>query len=67
MTEQWNEYRTVKTIHGPTPNGGVKSEMHFLDDDHMAVRQEEASQVIIVEYDQDGSVIQRTYGKVGDS
>ncbi len=53
---------TSKTKDGPTPNGGVKSRIIYLDDAGNTVDEAVATQATIIEYDAAGEVIQRTYG-----
>jgi hypothetical protein len=50
-------------VTGPTPNGGVASEIFYRDKDGEGCGPEEAATCEIVEYDADGHVIFRTYGR----
>jgi hypothetical protein len=50
---------------GPTPAGGVRSEIIYLDENDELVDKEVAKRVEIIEYDRDDKVIRRTYGEVG--
>lgn len=47
---------------GPTPSGGVASEIYYLNDAGKSVDKSEATRAEIVEFDADGEVINRTYG-----
>lgn len=51
-----------KSADGPTPNGGVRSTMFFLDDDGREAAEELATRAVIVEYDEAGNPVHRTYG-----
>lgn len=53
---------TSKTLNGPTPNGGVRAEAIFLNDDHENVDEKEATATEIIEYNEQGDIIFRTYG-----
>lgn len=50
---------------GPTPNGGVASEVLFSDADGNLVEQEQATHAEVIEYDASGEVIKRTYATIG--
>ena len=52
-------------IYGKTPSGGDYSEAFYLDKDHNLVAQEDATEIIINECLEDGTVISTTYGKTG--
>lgn len=56
----------VETVEGPTPNGGVRAEVHYLDAANEPVDKEEAVACEVVEFDAEGQVIQRTYASLGD-
>jgi hypothetical protein len=53
-----------ETSDGPTPNGGVSSEIIYSDDNGNPVEKAQATQAEIREYDAQGKVINRTYGKI---
>jgi hypothetical protein len=53
---------TEESRPGPTPNGGAKSTMFYLDDAGEPAEREVATQAVIVEYDAQGAPIHRTYG-----
>jgi uncharacterized protein RhaS with RHS repeats len=50
---------------GPTPNGGVASEVLFSDADGNLVDKEQAAHAEVIEYDASGEVIKRTYATIG--
>lgn len=50
-----------KTINEPTPNGGVKSTLFYLDADGNETTEAAAVRLLIVEYDAAGVAIHRTY------
>lgn len=50
-------------VKGKTPNGGAYSEAFYLDDDHNIVDPDNATQIIINECREDGTVINTTYAK----
>ena len=54
---------TKREVDGPTPNGGVRSAAYFMDDDHQAADEEVATMMEIVEFDAEGKVVGRTYGR----
>lgn len=47
-----------------TPSGGDYSEIHYLNDAHDEVEPEEATQFIIRECLEDGTLIKTTYGRL---
>ena len=56
---------TKKEAPGPTPNGGVKSEIYYLDrQTREAVDESVATAAEIVELDAKGNIIHRTYGEI---
>jgi len=55
---------SVERAEGPTPNGGAYSVAIFLDDLRRPVPKEEATAVEIQEFDEDGTMIFRTYGEL---
>ena len=55
---------TSRKSDNPTPNGGVRSEVLFQDDDGNAVDEAEATHAEVLEYDAQGNVIQRTYARL---
>ena len=52
---------TSERQEGKTPNGGVASEAFFMDDEDRPCEKEDATQMKIVEYNEQGSEIHRTY------
>ncbi|HYH66844.1 MAG TPA: hypothetical protein VD866_19275 [Urbifossiella sp.] len=50
-----------KTLDEPTPNGGVKSTLFYLDAAGNETTEAAAVQLLIVEYDAAGKAIHRTY------
>ncbi len=56
---------TSETIEGRTPAGGVKSTAFYQDDAEQPAEKDTATRVLIVEYDESGESIQRTYGTIG--
>ena len=52
-------------INEKTPSGGDYSEAFYLDKDHNLVEPENATDIIINECMEDGTVISTTYGKTG--
>jgi len=51
-------------VDGKTPSGGDYSEMHYLNDAHDEVEPEAATQFIIRECLEDGTLIKATYGRL---
>lgn len=49
---------------GPTPNGGVRSTLFYLDSDGREADAKTATKLVIVEYDAAGAAIHRTYADV---
>ena len=56
---------TEERFEGPTPNGGVVSIAYYLDDDRQLVPKSQATNVEIVEEDDTGDIVFRTYGTLG--
>ncbi len=56
---------TQECHEGPTPAGGAYSIGTFLDDDHRPVPRDEATQLSITEYTEDGEQLQSTIGVLG--
>ena len=54
--------REVRNHH--TPSGGVRSEILYRDDDGNPAPKIEATRAEIIEYDEDGKVLRRTYGRI---
>jgi hypothetical protein len=52
---------TEESRQGPTPAGGVRSTIYYLDDQRRPADKEKATQAEIIEYDSAGEQIQRTY------
>ncbi len=50
-----------KMFDGPTPKGGVKAEFFFMNEKNEAADESVATRIEIVEYDQSGKAIFRTY------
>lgn len=48
----------------PTPAGGVRSTIYYLDDDKKPVDKSRATQAEVVEYDRHGKELQRTYASL---
>lgn len=55
---------TSKATDHATPNGGVRSEIIYLDDAGANVDETVATAAEIVEYAADGTAVQRTYGRL---
>ena len=53
---------TKESREGPTPNGGVRSEAYYSNDQGEPVDKSVATRIEIVEYDAEGKVVGRTYG-----
>lgn len=53
---------TSREDEGPTPHGGVKVRLIFLDDDDNNVDESVATRVELVELDAGGQQVWRTYG-----
>lgn len=49
----------------PTPNGGVRSEVYYLDDENNMVDEKVATRCEVVELDKDGDIVHRTFGRLG--
>lgn len=59
---------TTERISGPTPNGGEYALVTFTDDTLAEVDKDKATQMVMTEYDADGSVLRETvatYGQQG--
>ncbi len=52
---------------GPTPAGGVRSEITYLDDAGRPTAKVAATKCVIIEYGADGEQLRRTYGLLGVS
>lgn len=52
---------------GPTPNGGVRSTLTYLDADGKECEKADATQWVGEEFDADGKSIMRTYGRIAKS
>ncbi|HVK10317.1 MAG TPA: hypothetical protein VM597_16240 [Gemmataceae bacterium] len=52
---------TQESRDGPTPNGGVRSTIYYLDDAGNPADKESATRCEIVEYDAQGNSIHRTH------
>lgn len=50
----------VEYVYGPTPNGGVRAEAHYLNVKHEYAKKELAEIIIIKEFDADGDIIIET-------
>jgi len=57
----------MERIYGETPNGGVYSEAFFVNNEGKEVPKEEASRVIINECDEDGTIVNTTYGAINSN
>lgn len=53
---------TFQRIHVPTPHGGTYSVAYFTDSNRQPVSKDQATHVKIVEYDEHGKAVFRTYG-----
>lgn len=56
---------TQEEREGPTPNGGVRSVIYYRAADGSAADRDEAAFCEIVEFDEDGREVGRTYGEIG--
>jgi hypothetical protein len=52
-----------EVIEGPTPAGGVRSEIYYLDVTYISVDKAQARNIIIREIAADGSLLQETSGR----
>lgn len=55
---------TSRRVDGETPNKGAYAILNFLDASGEPIEEKEASHVEVVEYDEDGEVMFRTYGVI---
>lgn len=53
---------TERTVYGQTPNGGVLAVIYFRGIDGGPTTEDSASFVEIIEYDEKGNALFRTYG-----
>lgn len=51
-------------VDGLTPNGGDYSILYFMDINHREVEKEKATHFELVEYDNEGEQVFRTYGEL---
>lgn len=58
---------TSRTVDGETPNGGVRSEIIFLNDNRELVDEKDATRAEVIEYDADGKTVGRTYASLGNT
>ena len=58
---------TSETCDHPTPNGGIRSVIYYLNSDGKPVGKGDATQAEIVELDPDGKVVLRTYAQLEQS
>jgi hypothetical protein len=49
---------------GPTPNGGVKAIITYMDNDSNGCLKEKATKITIEEFDQNGKLVMTTWGTV---
>jgi hypothetical protein len=56
---------TQESRDGPTPNSGVRSTIHYQDDEGNPADKEKATRCEIVEYDWNGIELRRTHGLLG--
>lgn len=56
---------TSEESEGPTPAGGVRSVIHYLDDSGRPAEKDEATGARILEYDAGGALLQTTYASLG--
>ncbi|MBA1336722.1 MAG: hypothetical protein HPY66_3157 [Firmicutes bacterium] len=55
----------TKEIHkGSTPNGGVRSEIYYLNKEHQPVAKEKAELAIVRELDEDGNLVFETISSI---
>jgi len=54
-----------EVIIGVTPNGGVKAEIYYMNDNDEIVDKTIATRAVIRELDKDGNLIHETWGFVG--
>ena len=55
---------THERIDGPTPNGGVYSEIYYFDSNGNPVDEEKAARCVIRECDKNGNLIHETWGTI---
>ena len=58
---------TSETCDDPTPNGGIRSEIYYLDSAGEPAEKEDATRAEIVELGVDGEVVHRTYAQLEKS
>jgi hypothetical protein len=54
-----------EVIEGPTPAGGVRSEVYYFDENYISVDKSQARNIVIREIAADGTLLQETFGTVG--
>lgn len=54
-----------EVINGEMPNGGVKSEIFYMNDDGDVVEKDIATRAVIRELDKNGNLIHETWGFFG--
>lgn len=54
-----------ETSVGPTPAGGVRSDIVYLDDQRRPVDKSKATMAIIREFDREGKIVRETFGFIG--
>ena len=58
---------TSETCDHPTPNGGIRSVIYYLNSDGKPAEKDAATQAEIVELGEDGEVVHRTYAQFEQS
>jgi hypothetical protein len=56
---------TFEESKGPTPAGGVRSRIDYLNDAGESVPKSKSTKAVIVEFDANGNPIRTTYGSLG--
>jgi len=56
---------TSEHVVGPTPHGGAYSIAYWQDEEGQPTTKAKAKRAEIIEYDEDGKAIARTYGDIG--
>ena len=54
-------------IEGKTPNGGVKAEIYYMNDNEEMVDKKKATRVVIRELDENNNLIFESWGIIGNS